>query len=58
MTKPQRSRDEIANSPEMKELNEREKSYQFLLKEFKENGFTEKQAKYLIVLLDSFIPLI
>ena len=32
--------------------------YEFLVKEFKENGFTKQQAEYLIKLLNDLIPLV
>ena len=40
------------------EKSRRQKSYEFLVDEFKDNGFTEQQAVYIINLLDDLIPLV
>jgi hypothetical protein len=36
----------------------RQKAFEEAVKEMKQNGFTEQQAKYLLTLLDQFIPVI
>ena len=35
-----------------------QKRYEYLVKEFQENGFTKQQAEYLIKLLNDIIPLV
>lgn len=42
----------------MEEKSEIQKRYEYLVQEFKDNGFTEKQAKYIIGLLNEYIPLV
>ena len=42
----------------MEEESETIRIYKALVNEFQDNGFTEKQAKYLINLLEKFIPIV
>ena len=41
-----------------KKVDERMIRYEALINSFKNNGFTEDQAEFLICLLDRYIPLI